>query len=56
VGELRTSGFAGTPGEVVDRIGASAELGATRLYLQTLALADLDHLQLVADEVAPQLR
>ena len=55
VGELRENGFAGTPAEVADRIGAFAELGATRFYLQTLDLADLDHLQLVADEVAPQL-
>ncbi len=54
-GELRASGFAGTPAEVVDRIGTFAEMGATRIYLQTLDLADLDHLQLVADEIAPQL-
>jgi len=53
--ELRANAFAGTPAEVVDRIGVFAELGATRFYLQTIDLADLDHLQLVADEVAPQL-
>jgi len=56
VGELRNSGFAGTPAEVVDRIGTFAEMGATRIYLQTLDLGDHEHLQLVADEVAPQLR
>lgn len=55
VAELRASGFAGTPAEVVDRIGTFADVGATRCYLQTLDLADLDHLQLVADEIAPQL-
>jgi len=55
VDELRANAFAGTPAEIVDRIGVFAELGATRFYLQTLDLADLDHLQLVADEVAPQL-
>jgi alkanesulfonate monooxygenase len=54
-GELRASALAGTPAEVVDRIGEFAELGATRLYLQVLDLSDLDHLEVVATEVAPQL-
>ena len=53
--DLRENGLAGTPGELVDRIGAFAEAGATRLYLQVLDLADLDHVELVAAEVAPQL-
>ncbi len=56
VADLRAADdFVGTPAEVVDRIGTFAEMGATRMYLQTLDLADLDHLQLVADEVSPQL-
>ncbi len=55
VSELRENGLAGTPDEVVERIGRFAALGATRLYLQVLDLADLDHLELVASEVAPQL-
>ena len=38
---LRENGLAGTPAEVVDRIGRFAELGATRIYLQTLDLDDL---------------
>ncbi len=41
--------------EVVDKAGRFAEAGATRLYLQVLDLADLDHVELVAAEVAPQL-
>ncbi|CAI9419187.1 LLM class F420-dependent oxidoreductase [Nocardioides sp. T2.26MG-1] len=53
--ELRTNGLGGTPGEVVDKIGRYAELGAERLYLQVLDLADLDHLRLVAAEVMPQV-
>jgi F420-dependent oxidoreductase-like protein len=53
--ELRESGLAGTVSEVVDAIGAYAEAGATRIYLQTLDLDDLDHIDLVAAEVAPQL-
>jgi F420-dependent oxidoreductase-like protein len=48
-------GIAGTIGEVVDIIGRYAEAGATRLFLQTLDLGDLDHIELVAAEVAPQL-
>lgn len=55
VGELRANGIAGTPAEVVDRIGRFAELGATRLYLQTLDIDDLEHIELVASEVAPQV-
>jgi F420-dependent oxidoreductase-like protein len=53
--ELRTNGLAGTPAEVVDKIGRYAEIGAQRIYLQVLDLADLDQIELVAAEVAPQL-
>lgn len=53
--ELRANGLAGSPAEVVDKIGQYAEAGASRLYLQVLDLADLGHLELVAAEVAPQL-
>ena len=55
VDDLRENGLAGSPAEVVDRIGQFAELGAERIYLQTLDLDDLDHLELVAAEVMPQL-
>jgi F420-dependent oxidoreductase-like protein len=53
--ELRANGLAGTPAEVVDKIGRYAELGAQRVYLQVLDLGDLDHLRLVAAEVMPQV-
>lgn len=53
--EVREVGLAGTPGAVVDRIGTLAEQGISRLYLQVLDLHDLDHLALVAEEVAPAL-
>jgi F420-dependent oxidoreductase-like protein len=56
VDQLREHGVAGTPAEAVDTIGRYAEAGAQRIYLQVLDLADLDHLDLVAAEVAPQLR
>jgi F420-dependent oxidoreductase-like protein len=54
-GEWRPADVAGTPAEVVDRLGRYAEAGAERAYLQVLDLSDLDHLDLVASEVAPQL-
>jgi F420-dependent oxidoreductase-like protein len=52
----RADGLVGTPDEIVDRIGAFAELGATRTYLQVMDLHDLDHLELIASEVMPQVR
>jgi alkanesulfonate monooxygenase SsuD/methylene tetrahydromethanopterin reductase-like flavin-dependent oxidoreductase (luciferase family) len=54
--ELRESGAAaGTPAEVAARIASFRDAGAARVYLQVLDLDDLDHLRLIAAEVAPQL-
>jgi F420-dependent oxidoreductase-like protein len=53
--ELRENGLAGTVSEVADKLGAFAEAGAQRIYLQILDLSDLDHLRLIANEVAPAL-
>ncbi|MDZ4044404.1 MAG: LLM class F420-dependent oxidoreductase [Rhodoglobus sp.] len=53
---LRESGFAGTPAEVVDVLGALAEAGASRFYFQIRDFHDLDQLDLIAREVLPQLR
>ncbi|NUS93856.1 MAG: LLM class F420-dependent oxidoreductase, partial [Nocardia sp.] len=55
VDELRANGLAGSPAEVADKIGRYREIGTQRIYLQILDLADLDHLALIADEVADQL-
>jgi F420-dependent oxidoreductase-like protein len=55
VAELRTRGLCGTPAEIVDKIGQLAEIGASRLHLQVIDLTDLDHLDLVAAEVLPQV-
>ncbi|WP_042384057.1 LLM class F420-dependent oxidoreductase [Streptacidiphilus melanogenes] len=55
VAELKENGLAGTPAEVVEKIGRYAETGSTRIYLQILDLDDLEHLALVADQVMPQL-
>ena len=55
VDELRENGLAGTPDEVVAKARTFAEAGASRLYLQVLDLHDLEHLELVAEEVMPHL-
>ena len=53
--ELRANGLAGTPAELVDKLGRFAEVGATRVYLQVMDLSDIGHLELVASEVMPQV-
>jgi F420-dependent oxidoreductase-like protein len=52
---LQADGLAGTPDQVVDRLGRWSEAGATRCYLQVLDLQDFAHLELIAARVAPQL-
>ncbi|WP_327352710.1 LLM class F420-dependent oxidoreductase [Streptomyces sp. NBC_01304] len=56
VDELKANGLAGSPAEVVEKIGRYAELGASRVYLQVLDLDDLDHLELISSQVQSQLR
>ncbi|TDD88523.1 LLM class F420-dependent oxidoreductase [Actinomadura rubrisoli] len=51
VAELRQGGLAGTPGELVEKIGRFGELGAECVYLQVLDMDDLDQLELLASEV-----
>jgi F420-dependent oxidoreductase-like protein len=53
--ELRQSGAAGTPAEVAARLREWNAAGADRIYLQMLDLSDLEHLDLVAEQVAPEL-
>jgi len=55
VGELRENGLAGTPDEVVAKIKAYEAEGAQRVYLQVLDLADLEHLDLIAEQVLPHV-
>jgi F420-dependent oxidoreductase-like protein len=52
---LRATQAVGTPDEVVERLRAFAEAGATRSYLQLLEIDDLEQLTLIAEEVMPQL-
>ena len=53
--DLRANALAGTPAELVDRIGGYAEAGAQVTYLQVLDLSDLDQLADLADQVLPQV-
>ncbi len=53
VDELREHGLCGTPGEIVDKLAMFAGVGASRVYLQVLDLADLGHLALIAEQVLP---
>ncbi|MFJ8589346.1 LLM class F420-dependent oxidoreductase [Streptomyces sp. NPDC093595] len=55
VDELKENGLAGSPAEVVDKIGRYAALGSSRIYLQVLDLHDLDHLELISAQVQSQL-
>ncbi|MFN8074708.1 MAG: LLM class F420-dependent oxidoreductase [Kineosporiaceae bacterium] len=53
---LKADGFAGSPDEIVARVGEYAELGISRVYFQLQDHDDLDALELLASDVAPQLR
>jgi F420-dependent oxidoreductase-like protein len=56
VDELRgSSPLVGTPAEIADKLAPFVEVGVQRVYLQLLDMADLDHLDLFATEVIPQL-
>ncbi|MEJ5945644.1 LLM class F420-dependent oxidoreductase [Pseudokineococcus basanitobsidens] len=55
VEELRANGLAGTPDEVVEKIGRYSAVGSQRTYCQFLDLGDLDHVELVAERVMPQV-
>ncbi|MEU2613595.1 LLM class F420-dependent oxidoreductase [Micromonospora sp. NPDC007271] len=45
----------GSPAQLVDRLGEFAAIGATRVHLRLIDFHDLDHLELIAAEVLPQL-
>lgn len=55
VEELKANGLAGSPAEVVDKIGAYEAIGSSRIYLQVLDLDDLDHLELISSQIQSQL-
>ncbi|GHB70892.1 LLM class F420-dependent oxidoreductase [Streptomyces cirratus] len=55
VDELKANGLAGSPAEVVEKIGAYGAIGSSRVYLQMLDLHDLDHLELISAQVLSQI-
>jgi F420-dependent oxidoreductase-like protein len=53
--DLRRNALGGTPNEIAAKIAEYAEIGAERVYLQVMDLSDLDHLELLASDVSPQV-
>jgi F420-dependent oxidoreductase-like protein len=53
--ELRQNGAAGLVHEVIERLRAWSAAGAERMYLQVLDIHDLEHLDLIAAAVRPDL-
>jgi len=45
----------GSPAQLVQRIGQFAAIGATRVHLRLIDMTDIDHLELIARDVLPQL-
>jgi F420-dependent oxidoreductase-like protein len=53
--DLRENGATGSAEEAAAKIRTFIDAGAERIYLQILDLSDLDHLDFLANEVAPLL-
>lgn len=53
--KLRQDALGGTVQDVIDRLGEYQAMGMNRVYLQVLDLSDIDHLELIAAEVAPHV-
>lgn len=52
---LRETGAAGLPRQVAETLRAWRDAGASRIYLQLLDVHDLDHMHVIAEQVAPLL-
>jgi alkanesulfonate monooxygenase len=55
VDSLRERALAGSPAEIIDKLGLYREAGVERIYMQVLDLADLDHIALLGNEVLPHI-
>jgi F420-dependent oxidoreductase-like protein len=53
--QLREDGVAGSAEEAAHTIRAYIDAGCDRIYLQILDLSDLDHIEFIANEIAPLL-
>ena len=49
--ELRENGLAGTPEEIIDKLGRYGAMGVQRIYMQLLDLDDLDQVDLVGSQI-----
>jgi F420-dependent oxidoreductase-like protein len=56
VATLKERGVCGIPGEVIERLHQWAAAGAGTMYLQLLDLDDLEQVELLGEDVLPQLR
>ena len=56
VGELRENGLCGTPAEIIERVEAYKEVGATRLYTQMVDTSDVEHVTLVGESIIEAVR
>ncbi|HEV7962744.1 MAG TPA: LLM class F420-dependent oxidoreductase [Actinoplanes sp.] len=45
----------GSPDKLVQRLGELAEVGADRVHLRVIDMSDLDHVELIASRVLPQV-
>jgi F420-dependent oxidoreductase-like protein len=45
----------GSPDALVQRLGELAEVGASRVHLRVIEMSDLDHVELIASRVLPQV-
>lgn len=45
----------GSPAQLVERLGEFSAIGASRIHLRLIDFHDLDHVELIAGEVLPQL-
>jgi F420-dependent oxidoreductase-like protein len=55
VEQLKEGGLCGTPAEIIDTLGGFADEGASRIYLQVMDMADLEHIELLGAEVLPHV-
>jgi F420-dependent oxidoreductase-like protein len=53
--QFREHNIAGTASEAIDKIGRLAGLGASRVYLQTAVVQDLEQIELLGTEVLPRV-
>ncbi|HEY5111454.1 MAG TPA: LLM class F420-dependent oxidoreductase [Acidimicrobiales bacterium] len=55
VSELSKNGLAGSPQEIVEKIATYRDIGVSRIYMQILDIGDLEHVDLIASEIAANI-